>query len=375
MHSLEGRSHSVIHLIGLVTMMGSIGACADMSRKIKGLLVDGAKFTASDDLEKAVQCYATVLDLESQRPEPYVLLAKCLYRIGLKNNDMFGGGDAGEDEQSTSEEDEEDDEEVDEAEAGQNAEQTLNSRLYQFDHEEEDVVGGVVQIRIDEEEVDADEGPSEEELEEAISPEDGFGNYLEGDVFENAMELLYRARIMYMESSKPIEQLPVKAQSRLVEIYELLGDIDQELEDFSQAVTDYEEAIRLGKEASSDESSEMVFGTYMKLAEALRWLDPDNYEGMTRDQHEQHLRQISALLKDRLDSGKSSDVEEDEARLERTKEDLQTLKEGKPATAVFDKQLMMQAILKQALESSQQGKVNDLSKMVKKNKKKKALKR
>lgn len=349
-------------------MMGDIGVTPDMSRKIKGLLVDGAKFTASGDLEKAVQCYATVLDLESQKPEPYVLLARCLYRIGLKNNDMFGGG--GEEDESSSEGEEEDEEEDGEDEREQAP--AVNSRLYQFDHEEEDMEGG--KEKLYQEDIEAGEDQPGEELEEAISPEDGFGNYLEGDVFENAMELLYRARIMYMDSSKPSEQLPAKVQTRLVEIYELLGDIDQELEDFSQAVRDYEEAIRMCKQVL-EENSERVLEIYMKLAEALRWLDTENYENMTREQHKEYLLQILGMLKNRIKHQKSSDIEEDEARLERITEDLQTLKAGKSAATPFNKELMMQAILKQALETTQQGKVNDLSKMVKKNKKKKTLKR
>ncbi|QLL32848.1 hypothetical protein HG536_0D03700 [Torulaspora globosa] len=360
--------------------MSGSEAAAEMCREVKDLLIEGAKYTANGDLEKAVKCYTKVLDLESQKPEPYVLLARCLYQTGLKRNDIFGGqqGDGqlgqGEDDEEEDDEDMSDSEESSSSDRNRPAVGPLNSRLYQFDHEEEEELDDV-EPRDEPGEEDVREGSipegsdeaDEERSDDDLSPADGFENYLQGDLFENALELLYRARIMYMESAKPSEEMPEDFQMKLVEVYDLLGDIDQELEDFAQAVRDYDEAISMCQNASSQESNDQILTIYMKLAEALKWMDPAS--DITPEQHKEHLIKIKRLLKARIRSGETIHIEEDELRLQKINEDLKALK-ANPQEAGLDKNSMMQAILKQALEATKRGEVNDLSKMVKKNRKK-----
>lgn len=362
----------VVGGLDLVAMSGS--GAAEMCREVKDLLIEGAKYTANGDLEKAVKCYTKVLDLESQKPEPYVLLARCLYQTGLKRNDIFGG--QGDEQQGESDEEEEDEDMSDSEEStsgDRSAAGALNSRLYQFDHEEEEELDDVEpRNKPDEadgrESLGGNEEADEEHSDDGLSPADGFENYLQGDVFENALELLYRARIMYMESAKPSEEMPGDFQMKLVEVYDLLGDIDQELEDFAQAVRDYEEAISMCQAASSEESNDQILTIYMKLAEALKWIDPASDSGVTPEQHKEYLIKIKRLLKARIKSNETSHTEEDELRLQKINEDLKALKE-KPQEAGFDKNSMMQAILKQALKATKRGEINDLSKMVKKNRK------
>lgn len=364
--------------------MGGRGAEDNVCREVKELLIEGAKYSASEDLEKAVKCYAKVLDLESQKPEPYILLARCLYQVGLKKNDIFGGGQDEENEDLEESGEEDEDESMSEDEETSNANRSgapsLNSRLYQFDHEEEEELEGEA-IAVGAKEQYAEEGEEEEEEEEGdeeedtceggdddIAPADGFENYLRGNVFENALELLYRARIMYMDSKSPSEEMPLDLQKKLVEIYKLLGDIDLELEDFAQSVRDYEEAIRICQAVHSQESNDEILKIYMELAEALRWMDPTSDDCITPKQHKEHLIKIKRLLKARIKDETLGESKEYELHLQRIEEDLLSLKE-KPLGTALDKNAMMQAILKQALEATQQGKVNDLSKMVKKNRK------
>lgn len=366
--------------------MGVTKVSNELCREVRDLLIEAAKYTASEDLEKAVKCYAKVLDLESQKKEVYVPLARCLYRIGLKKNDIFGGeddeADGSGDEVSDDDDDEEmsDDEEASDTEGDRSAAPSLNSRLYQFDHlEEEELEGDAVSERISKEEVQDDlqsipedvEISEEQPADDALSPADGFENYLQGDVFENALELLYRARIMYMESSKPFEEIPKAVQISLVEIYQLLGDIDQELEDFTQAVSDYEEAISLYHKATSQKTSDEVVTLHMKLADAMRWMDTKSDGSMTREDYKKRLMSIKQILKEKIKSQETSS-EKDELYLQTIEEDLGMLEEelNQKTDAVFDKSVIMQAIMKQALEATQQGQVNDLSKMVKKNRKK-----
>ncbi|QLQ79726.1 hypothetical protein HG537_0C03740 [Torulaspora globosa] len=351
--------------------MSGSGVAAEMCREVKELLIEGAKYTANGDLEKAVKCYTKVLDLESQKPEPYVLLARCLYQTGLKRNDIFGGQQ--DDEQMEQGESDEDDEDMsDSEESSDGGTGSLNSRLYQFDHEEEEEFDDV-EPRVKPDDEDVEKGSisevDEERSDDDLSPAEGFENYLQGDLFENALELLYRARIMYMESAKPSEEMPKDFQMKLVEVYDLLGDIDQELEDFTQAVRDYEEAITMCQAASSEQSNDQILSIYMKLAEALKWIDPATDDGITPEQHKDILIKIKRLLKTRIKNNETSNIEEDELRLQKINEDLKALK-AKPQETVFDKDSMMKAILKQALETTKRSEINDLSKMVKKNRKK-----
>lgn len=362
--------------------MKNEGMSQDVSRKINGLLIDGAKYTANNDMEKAARCYAEVLDIESQKPEPYVLLARCLYRIGLESNDMFAGGGDNHDEAEDNYDDESEGEGESETENESENDDKIqkaasNQRLYQFGYEEEEdikvasdthsaregkeEVPGEVRNILEEEDI-TDDGDDERA---AFSAADSFQNYLDGDVFENAMELLYRARIMYTESSPSPNEFPKELQLRLAEIYDLLGDIEQELEDFSQSVRDYEESIRFYQETHNDE---LVISIYLKLAEALRWLDTKNDDTISPDQHKEYLQNIIALIQKRIETAKSEDIEEDKQSLERIEEDLEILKEGKPKGKPFSQQNMMEAILQHALGATKQGQVNDLSKMVKKRK-------
>lgn len=362
------------------------GMSQDVSRKINGLLIDGAKYTANNDMEKAARCYAEVLDIESQKPEPYVLLARCLYRIGLDSNDMFAGGGDNHDEA----EDNYDDESEGESESDSESEienddkiqkTASNQRLYQFGYEEEEdikvapdihsaskgkeAVPGEVRNFSEEEDITGDGDDDGGNERAAFSATDSFQNYLDGDVFENAMELLYRARIMYTESSPSPDEFPKDLQLRLAEIYDLLGDIEQELEDFSQSVRDYQESIRFYQETHNDE---LVISIYLKLAEALRWLDTKNDDTISPDQRKEYLQNIIALIQKRIETAKSKDIEEDKQNLEHIEEDLEILKKGKPKGKPFSQQNMMEAILQHALGATKQHQVNDLSKMVKKRK-------
>lgn len=414
----------------------------ELQQRFNVLIIDGSKYTANGDFEKAANCYTQLLDLESQNPEYYVLLAKCLYQLGLQKNDMFGGGQTddatpsdsddgdGNNDENAQEDDDFGSESENEPEQGK---LVLNQRFFQFDQEEEEITDSSdnAEYADDSEHNAADEDGHDEEEEgegkdhngdgvsntnddvegalEALSRskgntsnlsiEDSFQNYLKGDVFENALELLFRARTMYIEllpssfspasssdpsspsSSSTSRKLSLSSPSsssknskkdielKLVEIYDLLGDIDQELEDFAQSISDYQESIRYYSLAVSMENDEKVINIYLKMAESLRWLDSDD-KNITKVQHKNHLEKISELIQKRIDSGESDDLEEDKQRLERLREDLDVLEKGK--LNIKDKFLtqssMMEALLQHALSKTQRSKVNDLSNMVKKKK-------
>ncbi|GAV52035.1 hypothetical protein ZYGR_0AG00260 [Zygosaccharomyces rouxii] len=361
------------------------------TQEVQTLLIEGAKYSASDDVEKAAKCYARILDLESQSAEIYLLLARSLYRLGLKRNDVFGGGDDGEDDENDDDDDEDGSADEDDKENAGDAEkkQKLNSKLYQFDQEEEDVNEStlqnfedatnasayvdargesILQSRHDESKQQEDDEEPEPEADMSIG--DTFEDFLQGNLFENALELLYRARIMYMEphgeSKEDSEDLSKDTQLKLAQLYDLLGDIDQELEDFTQAVRDYEGSLRFYDKSLAPEEREVLVEVYLKLTDALRWSDFDDKDSLTKEQRQRHLQELEKLIRSRIDDGTSKDTEADQSHLERLQEDQESLKLDKPKDSKsLVPELMAQAILRQALGGSQ-GKVNDLSKMVKK---------
>lgn len=366
------------------------------------MLIEGAKYSASDDVEKAAKCYARVLDIGAPTPDVFILLARCLYRLGLKKNDVFGGGD--EDAEGEDEEMDDDDAESDEG-SKEAVKQERNAKLYQFDHEEEEVDENNAQTFEDttnasnfedttnasnyedargesmlqglqkqaqEMEAEEDEGNQTD-----MSIGESFEGFLEGNLFENGLELLYRARIMYMEpqnEAKAGEELGNDTQLKLAQLYDLLGDIDQELEDFTQAVRDYEEALKFYDKGLAPEEREVLIKTYLKLADALRWSNVSDEDSLSKEKRLEHLQNLQELIRTRLDEGKSKDAELDKQHLERLQEDEELLKSGKPVTKnVLTPELMAKAILTEALGGSQK-KINDLSKVIKK-KKNKLLKR
>ncbi|SJM84472.1 uncharacterized protein ZBIST_1694 [Zygosaccharomyces bailii] len=381
----------------------SINAHKDITtQEVQALLIEGAKYSASDDVEKAAKCYARVLDIGAPTPDVFILLARCLYRLGLKKNDVFGGGD--EDAEGEDEEMDDDDAESDEG-SKEAVKQERNAKLYQFDHEEEEVDENNAQTFEDttnasnfedttnasnyedargesmlqglqkqaqEMEAEEDEGNQTD-----MSIGESFEGFLEGNLFENGLELLYRARIMYMEpqnEAKAGEELGNDTQLKLAQLYDLLGDIDQELEDFTQAVRDYEEALKFYDKGLAPEEREVLIKTYLKLADALRWSNVSDEDSLSKEKRLEHLQNLQELIRTRLDEGKSKDAELDKQHLERLQEDEELLKSGKPVTKnVLTPELMAKAILTEALGGSQK-KINDLSKVIKK-KKNKLLKR
>ncbi|AQZ12359.1 HIF1 (YLL022C) [Zygosaccharomyces parabailii] len=381
----------------------SINAHKDITtQEVQALLIEGAKYSASDDVEKAAKCYARVLDIGAPTPDVFILLARCLYRLGLKKNDVFGGGD--ENAEGEDEEMDEDDAESDEG-SKEAVKQERNAKLYQFDHEEEEVDENNAQTFEDttnasnfedttnasnyedargesmlqglqkqaqEMEAEEDEGNQTD-----MSIGESFEGFLEGNLFENGLELLYRARIMYMEpqnEAKAGEELGNDTQLKLAQLYDLLGDIDQELEDFTQAVRDYEEALKFYDKGLAPEEREVLIKTYLKLADALRWSNVSDEDSLSKEKRLEHLQNLQELIRTRLDEGKSKDAELDKQHLERLQEDEELLKSGKPVTKnVLTPELMAKAILTEALGGSQK-KINDLSKVIKK-KKNKLLKR
>lgn len=367
----------------------SINAHKDITtQEVQALQIEGAKYVASKNVEKAAKCYARILDIGSPNPEIYLLLAKCLYQLGLEKNDVFGG-DEEEDAEDEDEEMDEDDSESDE-ESKKETKQELNSKLYQFDHREEEVDESAAHSF--EETANASnyvdargesilQGPLKQEKDEEADEEEGnqtdmsigetFEGFLEGNLFENALELLYRARIMYMEpqtDAKPDAELSKDTQLKLGQLYDLLGDIDQELEDFTQAVRDYEEGLKFYDKSLAPEERDVLLKTYLKLADALRWSDVDQEDSPSKEQRLGHLQELQRLIRARIDEGQSKDVKLDEQHLERLQEDEESLKSDKPAGGnVLTPELMAKAILTQALGGSK-SKINDLSQMVKKKK-------
>lgn len=372
----------------------SINAHKDITtQEVQALLIEGAKYSASDDVEKAAKCYARVLDIGAPTPDVFILLARCLYRLGLKKNDVFGGGD----EDAEGEDDEMDDDDAESDEVSKEAaKQERNAKLYQFDHEEEEVDENSAQtfedttnasnyedargesmlqgLQKQAQEIEAEE---DEGNQTDMSIGESFEGFLEGNLFENGLELLYRARIMYMEpqnEAKAGEELSNDTQLKLAQLYDLLGDIDQELEDFTQAVRDYDEALKFYDKALAPEEREVLIKTYLKLADALRWSDVSEEDSLSKEKRLEHLQKLQELIRTHLDDGKSKDAELDKQHLERLQEDEELLKSGKPVNKnVLTPELMAKAILTEALGGSQK-KINDLSKVIKK-KKNKLLKR
>lgn len=358
------------------------------AQEVQALLIEGAKYSASGDVEKAARCYAHILDLESQNAEIYLLFARCLYRLGLEKNDVFGGGEDDADDDGEDDEKDEDDEVEEENGGDAEEKQKKHSRLYQFDHEEEEDANGSALQNFEDATnasayVDArgesilqggqdesrEQDAGEPELEADMSIGDTFEDFLRGNLFENGLELLYRARIMYMgpqSEDKKDSDLSNDTQLKLAQLYDLLGDIDQELEDFTQAVRDYEGSLKFYEKTLAPEERDILVDVYLKLTDAIKWSDVDDKDSLSEEQRQRHFQELEKLIRSRIDEGRSKDVEADQGHLERLKEDQESLKHGKPKDAKsFVPELMAQAILRQALGASQ-GKVNDLSKMVKK---------
>ncbi|CCE65340.1 hypothetical protein TPHA_0K02070 [Tetrapisispora phaffii CBS 4417] len=378
-----------------------------MDKAIKTLVVEGAKYTANSDLANASKCYAELLDLESKtagnaiNPDHVMLLASCLYQLGVEKNDMFGGGmddSEGEDDDGQNEDwvsdDGQDDEDADNKDT--EGKTDLNSTLYQFDQEEEDEdptdgEDGDEQAAIDEEvydgesELEQDNSDNENHDPEDDIDEEGlisYVDYLEGDHFQNTLELLQVARIIYMENCDT-GNVDSVTKLKLSAIYDLLGDVDQEVEDFATAVEDYKQAIDYIKETdefeNENERESKILTTSLKLIEALRWLT--DYSAFTKDKHKEILNSTQILLKKRIDTGSSMDKEDDEQQLKQIENDIEDLDDENAGSKKrkleesIDTEALKKIILQKAMgfdfaSSEESAKnVNDLSSMVFKKKK------
>lgn len=376
-----------------------------MESNIKELIIDGAKFTASNDLNRAARCYADILDLQSAEgdgdvnPDHLLLLASCLYQIGLEKNDMFGADNSDDGDNSDDQSDDEQQNDTfhqfeDESNSGEEDEQDddekppLNPNLYQFDYEEEDLVrnsgeterdpqdneGGGLDQNQEKGGYSSDDSDDSDDSE--VSGIKSYRGHLEGDHFQNSLELLHIARVLFLESmeSEIVEESKAK---KLTQIHDLLGDLSQEFEDFEQAITNYNLALGYLKkyESQNNEIKSQITNIYLKITESLRWCNGE--EELTKKDREQYLKSAAIYLQARIDEGYSKDSEEDKQQLIQIEEDLEELKTGaskKRHLSSMDTEMLKQLILQKAmgfdLASSEETtkSVNDLTSMVKKKK-------
>ncbi|EDO17970.1 hypothetical protein Kpol_1054p17 [Vanderwaltozyma polyspora DSM 70294] len=373
-----------------------------MESKIKELIVEGAKYTASSKFENAAKCYIEILDSlrgedqedEEIDPEYLLLLASCLYELGVERSGMFGDDngmqgydDNGVDQEGESDESDEEGGSDEEDEDDGNKKPKLNENLYQFDNEEEDLAEEEEEEAAKEEEevVSGEEEMSEEEEEEGEEEADQeplpfttFKDYLEGDIFYNTLELLQVARSNF-ELLRKTSKDERKLIKKIGQTNELLGDVYQELEQFKESIELYESSIENYKSLDDEQNIEIqdkISSIIFKLVESLTWY-PDE-SGITRTQRIELLEFSRDYLKKCIDQAKTKNIEECKNQLSQIEVLLDELKTGKKEVKglnnALKEDLVKNLVLKRLMgfdiptsEDSAQN-VNDLTSIVKKKK-------
>lgn len=278
-------------------------------------------------------------------PELFSIFAQAVYNMEVQNSDnLFGGAlmPGNDDSGSESESDVSGGEDEDENPQVEMPE----SRMFQFDQEEEDLTGDVDGSDRD----DSDEGSEHEEESVAegeeqsalqglvdFSPlkerddeiedlsqlrQSGFQVYFENDLYENALDLLAQALILLGHSTTDGQRVTDKSSSRIGDVYILMGDIEREAEMFGRAVRHYVKALGYYRTLQdTEEVSDKTIQAEFLVCDALRWLD----QVPTKDKLER-FKHVKSLL-ERYISTSPKNTELQQARLAQIQDDIDEVQE------------------------------------------------
>ncbi|KAJ2507242.1 hypothetical protein IWW47_001193 [Coemansia sp. RSA 2052] len=191
----------------------------------------------------------------------------------------------------------------------------------------------------------------------------------EDDDFAAAWDVLDLARVIQAKATDS------KSQLKYAETLMLLGDVSMESENFAQAVNDFTEALEVKMQYLGDDDRELA-ELYYKVALAHEY-NQDTAKAL------ELMKDVQRILGNRLKKLEASDKEEDVADAESLKEVLadvaSKIEEWRTPQKPIDLNAMTpeesalaeraKAMFKEAMES---GKINDISNLVKPQKKKAA---
>ncbi|CCK72086.1 Hif1p KNAG_0I03020 [Huiozyma naganishii CBS 8797] len=295
-----------------------------------------------EKLEERARRLSAMLRSGEQNVGGILEFAKDLFNYGVKNNSILpqdddedddeeeeGELDDGDDGENDGEDADGDDDDVDNNADG--AAPEMDTRLYQFDMEEE-------------EDIDASNDDSHGEN----SHDDLFAGIFDGNVFERVIDIL--------DSLTPAQVTAMKTQAFL-----LKGDCHLELEDFNESMRQYLAAIEGEKDLNQ------MITIYLRLCEAAKWAQHTKYPWF--------VESAIALLEQRINSDLSADAAADRRLLEDLREDLQDAESANEDIRV--KHPEFDSILKRALgqmvqyDEQTEGKAVDLTNLVVKKRKRK----
>ncbi|QID86583.1 hat1 interacting factor [Saccharomyces pastorianus] len=275
-------------------------------------------------------------------PELIIIFAQAVYNMEVQNSgNLFGDALTAAGDGSGSESESDVSQEDDEGEDGQA--DMPNSRMFQFDQEEEDLTGGVEGGESDKSgdedtEEEDEEGVIEEgeqsvlqvlddfnplkEQDEEIEDlsqlrKSGFDVYFENDLYENALDLLAQALILLGHSSLDGPPPTDKTKSRIGDVYLLMGDTEREAEMFSRAIRHYMKALGYYKTLQDAvEVSDKTIEAEFLVCDALRW----EHRIPTEDKLKR-FKHVEALLQNYIASG-PKDAQLQQARLAQIQDDI-----------------------------------------------------
>ncbi|CDO56133.1 hypothetical protein DV495_002738 [Geotrichum candidum] len=261
--------------------------------EIKKSILDGSKHYAFKEYELAAEKFSEASELHSvtfkkDNPTILFLYGRAVFQIGVSKSDVLGGNASKEDKEGSS----------DKAKKGSTSNADLkesNPNIQLADDVEDD----------DDEEEDAEE-PAQ-------------------DDFELAWELLDISRALFLEqvdalsadTSKNAEEIK-KVQTKLAEVYDLLGEVSLESENFPQAAEDLEKSLDLKKKIYPVTSS-LISEAHFKLSLAYEFCVEDP---VSKDKAIHQMELAIKSVKERLKESATDDaslVKDLEARLEELK--------------------------------------------------------
>ncbi|CAI4034920.1 hypothetical protein SMKI_12G0560 [Saccharomyces mikatae IFO 1815] len=282
-------------------------------------------------------------------PELFTIFAQAVYNMEVENSgSLFGdalmAGDDGSESESESDVSDGD-------EGSENGQPEIpNSRMFQFDQEEEDLTGDVNGSDSDgsdessEEEEGEEEGSAKGEEEQSalqalvdFSPlkehddeiegvsqlrKSNFHVYFENDLYENALDLLAQALILLGRSTADGKPLADINRSRIGDVYILMGDIEREAEMFNRAIRHYTKALGYYKtlQVTEEVSAKAIHAEFL-VCDALRWVDQ-----VPAEERLKRFKHAKTLLEQYIATS-PRDLELQQARLAQIQDDIDEVQE------------------------------------------------
>ncbi|KAF5095808.1 hypothetical protein D0Z00_002997 [Geotrichum galactomycetum] len=338
-------------------MSDNIEADSDLAfgnPEIKKLILDGSKHYAFKEYELAAEKFSEASELhsvkfEKDNPTILFLYGRAVFQIGVSKSDVLGGNASKENKEG-------------------NSDKNKKSSKNDADTKESNP-----NIQLADDVEDDDEEEDEEEPTQ--------------DDFELAWELLDISRALFLEqvdvlsadASKNSEEIK-KLQTKLAEVYDLLGEVSLESENFPQAAEDLEKSLNLKKKIYPVASS-LISEAHFKLSLAYEFCveDPISKDKAihqmelaiksVKERLKESATEDATLVKDletRLEELKRSKAEEGR-ELEKQKADVLMGLIGQDASE--DMKLKLASVLGEGGTSA----ANDISSLVKKKKPKRKI--